>query len=356
MSYVRILDGAVDQSENGDTIVRGRIDPKSLFKLKADDYQREVMADQTIQMIMDGFAQGAVPDVILGMRGLNFEPDSSDPSVFILKDSVYIVDGLQRVTAARRLHQGHDIIPRLGAAVHLGTNKDWEVDMFKTLNASRTKVSPNVLLRNTQGSSPIIRRLYAMSNDANKGFVISGRITWNQYAQRGELITAVVLLKVIGALHRHLGKGTSVNSNVFQLTFGLEAIAESMTEDMMFRNVQYFFDLVDECWSLNGLLYKSSASQVKATFLTLLARILSDHVEFWRNDTELFLNADDRRKLAMLKINSDSDLQRLASATGRSRDILYAHIVGHMNKGRRTNLLTARTGAMIRLAVQSVAS
>ena len=99
-----------------DIILRGVIDPQSLHLLQVADYQREVLPLAKISELVEAFMKGSVPDVDLGMRGERFFERSGS---FYLQDDVFIVDGLQRVTAALHLIQmATGILPQLGAVVH----------------------------------------------------------------------------------------------------------------------------------------------------------------------------------------------------------------------------------------------
>lgn len=101
---VRVLNGALDvDSERNDIILRGRLDPDCLEALLVDDYQREILPAATIREIMPAVETGEVPDIDLGMRGENCR--SEKDGSYVLHDPVYIVDGLQRTTAARQLQR-----------------------------------------------------------------------------------------------------------------------------------------------------------------------------------------------------------------------------------------------------------
>ena len=94
---VKIVHGALDETPENELILRGVIDPLSLGKLKIDEYQREVLSSAKISKIKKGLRARRVPDIVLGMRGHRIR--EVDGSVYLL-DPVYIIDGLQRVTAA----------------------------------------------------------------------------------------------------------------------------------------------------------------------------------------------------------------------------------------------------------------
>lgn len=329
---VRIVSGALDDHE-GSIILRGRIDPDSLDSLQTDDYQREIMPISTIREIIEGFKNGSVPDIDLGMRG---DRVREKDEIFSLLDPVYIVDGLQRVSAAKqfKLEGG---TPRLGAMVHFNTNHELEVGRFKILNADRNKLSPNVLLRNLRTSHEVICALHSLSCD-DDGFVMKGRICWNQRSQRLHLITAVTLMKTTGFLHSHIGSGR--HSDIFDLARSLQVIYDKVGRNVFRGNVRAMFQIIDECWGVKAIAFKEGASYLRSTFLSCLAIVLSNHEIFWR-ENRLFIEADLMRKLKIFPV-SDPTVRQLSSAGGQARRMLYQMIVDHMNHGKRSHRLKER--------------
>ncbi|MEN9561336.1 MAG: hypothetical protein RIQ56_609, partial [Candidatus Parcubacteria bacterium] len=137
---VRLFNAALDEVEGSPTgiILRGVIDPSCLKLLRIDDYQREVQPLGSQKSILRALEKGSpLPSVDLGMRGQDF---TSRESAFLLKDPVYIIDGLQRISTAIHhlgVKPGSDV--RIGAEVHFNTDRNWERDRFHTLNAYRQK-------------------------------------------------------------------------------------------------------------------------------------------------------------------------------------------------------------------------
>lgn len=225
---VKLCRAALDE-DGSDIILRGSIDPGSLHLLQAADYQREILPLARIQELVAAFETGAVPDIELGMRGHSVIERGE---CFHLQDPIYIVDGLQRVTAAiHMLHSGSDKLPRLGATVHFGTTEAWERSRFHILNANRTKLSPNVLLRNFRYDHPAIKVLFLLCDD--KSFIMNHRVCWDQRMKRKELITALTFGKTVGALHAHIGPGRY--TKVSDISRGLDTIMQR-TGKMAFRD------------------------------------------------------------------------------------------------------------------------
>lgn len=338
---IKIIAGALDEVEGSTTgiILRGVVDPTSLHHLLKDDYQREAQPLTSQWRILDALQKGEpLPDIELGMRGQNF---TSREDSYFLKDHVYIIDGLQRVTTAIHfLGTNPGVAPRLGATVHFNTTKEWERRRFHILNTHRLKVSPNVLLRNMREESPAVLALFGLSTN-DKSFVLHNRVSWTQRMTKGELVTALTFAKVVGLIHSHkvAGKGNSIEELVPALNkavevFGIQAVRE---------NIRVFFNLVDECWGIKSVQYREGAIYMRGQFLYTFARLLADHHDFWQGDDEkrLFVSADLKRKIAQFPIH-DPEVVRLSGSGGLARVLLYNLLRDHINSGKRTKRLTPR--------------
>src|ERR1044072_1712241 len=100
MTNVVIRHGALDESDlrGGSIILRGVIDPDTLRYIKVDDYQREAALLTSLSELIHAIqCSDALPDGELGMRGQKF---TSKEDVFKLQNDTYIIDGLQRISAA----------------------------------------------------------------------------------------------------------------------------------------------------------------------------------------------------------------------------------------------------------------
>lgn len=337
---IKIVSAAMDEGEEGAIIIRGVIDPDSLNLLKVAEYQREVLPQSKIQDLVKAYTSGGrVPDIELGMRGGSYR-DRSGEMTFYLSDDVYIIDGLQRVTAGKVLMQnGSGKKPHLGVVVHTCTTEKWERERFRILNAQRTKLSPNVLLRNRKHDSQAIDCLYHLTHD--KSFVLCGRVSWNQRKQREQLIDAMVFLKVIGSLHSHLGPGLS--QSVDLLSSGLDKTMTSVGRSILRDNIKTFFDVVDQAWGLRSVVYTDTSPQIRLNFLRTLARVFSDHAIFWR-ETRLAVDRDTVAKLKLFPVH-DPSVANLAGSSSSAAMLLYQMIVNHINSGKRTRRLVQRQDA-----------
>lgn len=342
---VRILNSGLDEERGGEIVLRGRVSPDSFVHLMVDDYQREVAPLSSQSSILEALENGgALPDIELGMRGHKTK-DGPDGTIILL-DPVYIIDGLQRVSTIVHYLQGKpDANVRLGAKVRFDTTKEWERNQFRILNSARAKVSPNILLRNRREDSRSMQMLYGLSDNA-KDFVLHDRVSWHQRMARGELISALTFAKITGVLHSHKTAGKS--NNIDDLIPALDKAVDVIGIQNMRDNIKALFDLLDECWGIRRVQYREGAIWLRSSFLFVLASLLSDHKDFWRQPDEkkLFIEAPLKRKIAMFPVR-DPQVQSLAGSGGKSREMLYMLLRDHINSGRRTKRLTSRKGDIV---------
>lgn len=330
------IHAALDESPQGECVLRGVISPESLNLLQTADYQREILPLASINQLVKAFDSGSLPDIELGMRGENFVEEGGQ---VILRDSVFIIDGLQRVTAAKiKYDRGDAIPPRLGAVVHINTNETWERERFRILNMDRTRLSPNVLLRNWRYDYSVIEILYALTT-ADKSFVLRDRICWQQRMKREELLTASTFARTVSRLHGHLG-ATASGGRIDQVTVGLQRIMDTIGKNVFRDNVKTFFNVVDGAWGVKRVAFKEGAVYMHGTFLFALARLLSQHEDFWKGN-RLFVEAPLMRKLAGFPIR-DPQVVQLSSSGGKAGEMLYMLMVEHINSGKRTKRLKSR--------------
>lgn len=345
VTAIIVTNAALDELPNGEIVLRGVIAPSSLHLLQTDEYQREALPLTALSSILGAFENGeTLPDIELGMRGQCFK--EGEPGVFTLLDSVYIIDGLQRRNGAvhfmNRTANGQ---VHLGATIHFGTNKEWERERFRILNTLRVKVSPNVILRNKRDQSHAVLMLYGLTHN-EKGFVMQGRVSWSQRMMKGELISALTLAKIVGVLHGH--KARAKRSTIDELVPALDRAVELIGVQNMRGNIRAFFDLIDECWGVRAIQYREGATYMRGAFLSELARLLSNHTDFWRKPDEkvLFVDAPLKRKLALFPVN-DPEVMRLSGGAGKARELLYMLLLDHVNSGKRTKRLTSRIGEVV---------
>lgn len=131
MTPLRIVSGALDELNERQIVLRGVIDPASLGGLLRPAYQRETLPKPTIEGLMEAFRNGSgrVPDVELAVRGQQYGCADDQKGTYTITGDVYIIDGLQRISAARQcVYDGGK--PLIGAMIHFGTTEQWEGNDF----------------------------------------------------------------------------------------------------------------------------------------------------------------------------------------------------------------------------------
>jgi hypothetical protein len=339
---VKLTNAALDvfTRPNGheEIIIRGVIDPGSYGELLADSYQREIGSSSKISKLAEAIRNSSVPDIELGMRG-DKTREADGGKTYYLQDPVFIIDGLQRISAGRyMLQQDPNSCPRIGCAVHLNTNFDWERDRFRILNQERSKVSVSVILRNSASDYTSLDMLLKLCGDKN--FVLHGRVCWSQAKQRDHVLNALVLLKIAAMLHSRFGPGRS--STHSQLSAGMDKIMEKIGRNVARDNTKRFFDLVDRCFNIKSIVFTHGAPQVKAGFLLSLADVLTRHEDFWDGNV-LFVRRDLEQKLAKFPLH-DPSVERLATGGGKSKEMMMSLLINHINSGKRTRRLTLSSG------------
>ncbi len=339
---VKVLNGAMDVRcvDGKDRLVlRGVIDPGSVLDIQIGDYQREAGSLSDLSKLISAMKRGEqIPDVEIGVRG---DEVREREGVFYIHSSCFVVDGLQRLTAVKRVlaEVGMDAPVHLGALFHIDTDEEWERNRFKILNLYRRRVSPNVILRNEKDSLAV-QALYAMCADG-RDFVLRGRVSWGQKMGRGELVPAFGLLKVAGQLHGHFGPGLS--TSLEQLISAVDKTYAKMGPNIWRANIRAFFEAVDHAFGLRTIAYRDLSPQIKGGFLRTVARVIGDHQNFWEVN-RLKVKQVDLAKLRQFPIR-DPGVVELASSSSAVNDLLYAKLVQHLNSGRRTGKLLKWDGA-----------
>ena len=330
---VRLTNAALDEVGN-DVVIRGVIDPASLAMLKVAPYQREILLISTIRELAAAIRKGGVPDICLGMRGSRFEEPKGE---FILQDDVYIIDGLQRRTAALEIMRSGGL-PHLGAVVYVNTDEAWERRMFRALNILRTRLSPNVLLRNEAYDNEFVAMLYDLCKDP--AFALYGRVSWDQRIKRGELMTAVGLLKITGRLHSRFKSGLIIQHHEV-LAAKMQAVMQRISRKAVRENIRRYWQTIDDAFGVKNVTFKEGASHLRQAFNVVLAHVFANHQNFWK-DAEFGISGDLVRKLSLFPI-TDPHVASLCAANlgGPATGILYKLVVDHINSGKRTRRLTA---------------
>ena len=326
---IKMTCAALDE-QGAEVVLRGVIDPSSLIHLKVADYQREILPSRTISLLSQALVAGGVPDIVLGCRGGNYiERDGT----FFVQDDVYLIDGLQRRTAALKLLE-KGILPHLGAVISFNTTEDKERERFRALNISRVKLSPNIMLRNLRHDSVAVAALYQLSNSSQ--FALYKRVSWQQGMRREELVTAMTLVKVTALLHKRFNRRLTQFSHQ-HLVPGLDTLCNKITRATFMGNTREFWAVMNECFSVGDVAYRETATFIRSGFLMSLAMVFSEYQDFWR-DGEFSVPLEIKRKLSTFPLR-DPNIKTLAGAAGGSNVILAALIAEHLNKGKSTKRL-----------------
>lgn len=334
---IKVINGALDviKIDGEESIVlRGVVDPDSLHAIKIPPYQREILSAQKIQALKRALVESRVPDVDIGMRG---EGMVERDGAFYLQDPVYVIDGLQRITAGRELVEADLHRPHIGALIHFSTTERFERERFEALNSGQTTLSNNVTLRNLAATSTAAKTMLRITRD--KQFVLCGRVSWTQNMHRGDLITAITYYKVVGLTHSHIGP---CRGNVRQIANGLDKVIENVGRNVFMHNVRAFFEMIEATFGIKNVAYRQEAVQLKVAFLRALAGLVSKHENFW-NDNRIEVPDHILRKLATFPID-DPTVRQLAGSAGKATDMLEMMIHDHVNAGKRTRRLKRRSG------------
>jgi hypothetical protein len=328
--YVRIINPSLDE-ENGDIIMRGRIDMATIEAIKIDStYQRQELKPKIVDDIMNAFLQGQrVPDGILGMRG-NKIKDLPDGSCALL-DPTFAVDGQQRRAGFMRCMEGGGE-PRWGAQIYFDTNRDMERDMFEVYNSKQNKVSPGVLIRNRADTVPFVAMMLAMC-EKDIRFPLANKVKWDQYLKVGHVISGTSLVKSIGYMHSHLG--VREGRAALGVIYDLQAVYDKIGRNTIRENIRTFYQLVDSCWNINQIELKG-AMFLRCTFLNTMCKLISDHDDFWVGDSLVIPKALTKRWMSF-PIH-DHKVVYLSGVGSKVHPGLYDIMVNHLDKGRRSRL------------------
>jgi hypothetical protein len=320
-------------------VIRGVIDPSTLDAIQTGDYQREIIPGCKVKALMTAARTSVLPDIELGMRGEKYQVRGvGDDETYLLQDDVFVIDGLQRINALRTVVlENPSMHPKIGALIHLNTSFDWERERFRILNQERARLSPNILLRNGCSDHPGVELIHNLCTQDGT-FLLYKKVTWSQRQKREELIPAMRVCIVASILHSRFTPGGRTD-DIRGLSPSLDKKREIVGPNIMRENIRVFFALVDQSWNIKDIVHREHAPQIKSTFLTVLADLLTQHSQFW-NGNRLFVNARMRSKLRKFSL-LDPEISRLCGSGGQARTLLFQILLGHINKGRRTGHLVS---------------
>lgn len=346
---VRLQNASLDERE-GIVVAHGWLDIEALNELLVGDYQREILEASRggrktrIEKALESDVR--LPDISLGMRGDTY---SARGQTMTLENDVYIIDGLQRVSGLRAYavkypDKAKDL--RIGCEVRFNTTRETEKELFTALNLNRTAMSPNVILRNARDENKAVLTLYGLSN-SDVTFPLYGKVSWNQRMTRGEVTSALTLAKSCLVLHHgtmtgHSRGGGTGETNVRGIGGRLDKAAAFVGLSMFRTNVHHFISAVDEVWGIKGIKYSDLATHLRSNFMFALAKMVSDHENFW-DGKKLIIDGATKQKLKNFPLDDPSIIKLSSSGSGAAQ-LLYRHLVDHFDKGKRINRLVRRKG------------
>lgn len=335
---IKLVSSNLSEADDGEIIAIGFFDIDAMRSLKIDAYQRQFLGrtgsgnKTKIERAVEAGVR--LPSIVVGMRGQKYT--TRGDSMF-LENPTYVIDGHQRVTT---LMNYADANPEkadkllIGAEVRFDTNFDSESELFHALNAYRTAVSGNVMLRNKKEHNKAVATLYGLSH-SDTSSPIYGKVQWDQRMKRGELITGIMVLNIAIGLHN---KGRPhQRGNVDRLADYASGVMDTVGMRQFRENVVTFFLTHDEVFNFSKIEIREKASAIKGNFLVSLAQMFSAHKNFWFGN-KLVVSAANRRKLATFPIN-DPEIMRLSASGTMAQPLLYDMLLKHMNKGKRTHRL-----------------
>lgn len=334
--FVRLQSAALDD-KNGEIVAHGWLDLAAIQGLRVGDYQREILESRggrKSSLVKAIEASERLPDIMLGMRGQKY---TERAGAMLLEDEVFIIDGLQRVSALRKYAVDHpdyakDI--RIGAEVRFGTTRDTEAALFTVLNVQRKAMSPSVILRNERNNSNGVATLYGLTMH-DKNFAMLGKVCWDQQMHRGELMTALSFSKVCVTMHRSFAHGGRHLTAVAGIPKALDTMASAVGLQTFRHNISAFFEAVDAIWGIRGIKYTDRATHTRSNFLNELAGTISDHEDFW-DGNKMVIDASQKAKLKSFPID-DPTIIRLSAAGASAGVLLRRHIIDHLNKNKSSS-------------------
>ena len=306
-------------------VVRGTLKPDQFGAIVIPPYQRIAMTDGakhaslTDALAPDGI--GIPDDLLFCVRSTRFRSVGAG-EIIIPTNALYLLDGHQRFTGAEtRLERGLQCLP-LGAKIILGTTAKEEITLFYQVNRLQTKVSSDVLLRNSESSAAIeaLRKL-AQNHPGFPG------VSFDQWRRPGEKIKAHMLYETAAVLH-----GQPKGKPIEDILDALERTTNSIGTALLVYNVKVFFDALRSCFGDGD----KERFMYRADMLRALASLFCAHQDFWdaKNSQKLKVSITDIRKLGTIKMR---DVERELENTSAA-NTLYRAFVRHMELGRRTGL------------------
>ncbi len=364
-----LLNATISEGPENMLVITGHIDPATLENPTTDSYQREFLSPNTgNRSIMKALKNGdRLPQVELAVRHEDYDVLETNSlkggCKILLPGPVYIVDGLQRISTAvlymKKVLTSDDtyVPPLLGAVIFLNSNQSWERLRFNDTNVSRQKVSPNLLLNNWadegDDNNPI-QKIRALSS-LKKQSPIYRRVCWNQRMSKGHILTALTVAKTALALHAHCVPNFGTVKRVEQISEALITLGDEISPSQIALNTSVFFSIIDKVFGVADVAYGQLNTHLRPGFLITLAKLFSDHVDFWcdQKKRDKFCEVDKVSKsLKKIGIN-DPGFHNLVTANSKGVSMVYSMILHSIQgSGSRSINLTRRTSVSVKNIVE----
>lgn len=120
-------------------IIMGFITSDSLPNLKIASYQREeVISEGYLINLKTAILDSILPPIELGMRGSDYKQEDS---ILYINSDVYIIDGLQRVSACKAVvAEQPSFKPLLQCMIFIDSKESWEMERFEIMNTCSTQL------------------------------------------------------------------------------------------------------------------------------------------------------------------------------------------------------------------------
>ncbi len=336
--------------KNGQRVLAGRLSPHTAHLLQVGPYQREPIPAH-VAKIKKALADGSpLPHIWVGFRSIEIEdvPGMPGSKLLVGPKMSYLIDGLQRNTALLSyiadyiadptLDQGN--LNSLEVQVFVNTTEEIEKNLFRDVNSTSRIVSGNVLFRNMAGTadtkpeSQVVKLLLDLTT-VGSGFVLQRKIGWKQSLSKDEVMNAVTMAQVLCYLHKHVTGKMQRIGNYRTVAASLDTIHSRVDDAVFWDNTRAFFNAMVQCFRIDhktvGSMTKSKNPALMNVFMASLAKVISDHENFWDNDGRLRFT--DRHIARMKNFDMrDADFVAMLAGGGAKPQVEY-HIIEAFNKG-----------------------
>ncbi len=349
-----IITGAVLDVRQDDIVIRGMMDPKYITHFVVGEYQREQRSPGRLSDMIAAVIKGKrFPEVELSLRSEQYS--EAEPGVYHFYDTLHIVDGQQRSSATLLACQ--EVIgleTRFAVVVNIGKTIAWEKERFEELNLGKNReaVSNNVLLRNRKEDNPVVDHLWGI-HSTDRTSALYKKVAWRQRVYDGEVISSWSLARIVCLLHEHrvpwVGTGfpeTVETLNKIGLEFGPLVVR---------ANVKAFFAAIDDIWNIRDIQVKAGAVHMRMASLTMLARVVSNHHDFWTNDKSVCFAPEMITRMRRFKFSDPHVANVLTKEPGRGEE-LAERFVDTLNHARRNKLRPRKKVVARQVVVESEAA